>query len=167
MKTLKLSIKTAIAGIFMLAVVFNSSAQSLISTGTITSSYPTYSIAPSKGDRMDFFLNGDVWETNLTNKSHFALKVFISEDALQFVWILNLDMPEIKFKKLKEFIELLPSVCVTGETMMTANGSKPVLDSFDVRWCDERSDYIPISSENKVDIFSLQSNIRRYVLNNR
>jgi len=167
MKAFKITSVTAIAGILLLAVVFNSSAQSSISTGTLTSSYSTYSIAPSKGDRMDFFLNGDVWETNLTNKSHFALKVFISEDTPQFVWILNIDMPEIKFKKLKEFVELLPSVCVTGETMMTANGSKPILDSFDVRWCDEKSDYIPINSENKVDIFSLQSNIRRYVLNNR
>jgi hypothetical protein len=155
MKTFKLSIKTAIAGIFMLAVVFQSSAQTITSGSSI-------SIAPSKGDRMDFFLNGDVWETNITHKSKFALKVFIS-DGRQSVWIQNFSLPETTLNKLMEYIGKLPGIATGGVTKSAPSGTENwVLDSFEI-WYIDKDGSIPVNQNvGVIDMYSLRTKIAAF-----
>ena len=58
-------------------------------------------IEPSKGDRFSYYLNGDVWESSMTHKTEFVLKVFMADDIGKSVWIQNFSLNE------KEFIKLM------------------------------------------------------------
>jgi|ERR1035437_1015553 hypothetical protein len=120
------------------------------------------SIAPSKGDRFDYFLNGDVWETSLTNKSEFVLKVFISGEY-EVIWIQNLSLKESVLKQLEEYINELPGIATGGETKSSANGKENWrLESFEI-WYKDTNGFIPSNQKaGNLNILYLQNKIKLY-----
>lgn len=148
MKKFKLPTVPAIVAILLLAVVFNSQAQ--------------ISIPPSKGDRMSYFLNGDVWETDITHKSKFALKVFIS-DGRQSVWIQNFSLPEKTLNKLMVYIGTLPGIATGGERRSAPSGTENwVLDSFEI-WYIDKDGNIPVNQKvGAIDMYSLRTKIAAF-----
>lgn len=81
------------------------------------------SIPPAKGDRFDFFLNGDVWGTEITPQSEFVLKLYVSKDY-RFLWIDNLIMSEIRFEELMNYLDDLPDIVVGDITYSAPMGTE-------------------------------------------
>ena len=118
-------------------------------------------LEPSKGDRFSYFLNGDVWETEITYKSKFALQVF-SDNHSMSVWIQNLSMSNEKFLNLRNYINSLPEFLVSGMTASYTEGKNDYKEeSFTIYGCDGgNKEYIPLNSPP--DIHCLMKKIREY-----
>ena len=123
--------------------------------------YSQISILPSKGDRFSFCLNGDVWETKITIKSKFVLKVFISLEGEKHIWIQNLSLKENELIALMKYIDLLPNINVGAKTKSTNIGSRDwKLDSFHIHGGDYYEK--PVGEDIPPDLFYLRKKIKEY-----
>ena len=122
-----------------------------------------FSLAPSKGNRYSYFLNGDVWETSISHKSEFVLKMY-TDGEYTSVWIQNLSMSEGRFKKLMACVDSLDNIVVGGVTKSAPFGTEDwEICSFEIYGCDDDAEYIPLNSPP--DIFYLMKALRVRWLN--
>jgi hypothetical protein len=129
------------------------------------SAWGQISIPPAKGDRYSYFLNGDVWETNISHKSEFVLKVY-SDGEYTGVWIQNLSMSKGRFIKLMNCVDSLDNIVVGGVTRSAPTGTEDwEICLFEVYGCADDAEYIPLNSPP--DIFYLMKMIRVRWLNER
>lgn len=121
------------------------------------------SIPPAKGDRYSYFLNGDIWETSISHKSEFVLKMYTNGEYTS-VWIQNLSMSEGRFKKLMACVDSLDNIVVGGVTRSAPTGTEDwEICSFEIYGCDDDAEYIPLNSPP--DIFNLMKMLRVRWLN--
>ena len=119
------------------------------------------SIASSEGDRMNYFLNGNVWETELTIKSKFSLMVYVS-DGYEVVSIQNLSLSQSELKKLKEYINKLTGLATGSGTWELSTGS---LGAFRIYYKDENGN-VPINQKaGKINLDYLRNKIRAFFNN--
>ena len=122
-----------------------------------------FTLEPAKGDRYSYYLNGDVWETDISHKSEFVLKMY-TDGEYTSVWIQNLSMSEGRFKKLMACVDSLDNIVVGGVTRSAPTGTEDwEICSFEICGCDDGVEYIPLNSPT--DIFHLMKTLRVRWLN--
>ena len=121
-------------------------------------------IPPSPGERHDYFLNGNKWETYIsTNKIKFALKTF--DDGENYsMWILNLGLKESELKKLANYLDQLPELNIMMNSKVSSdNGKTWYVDSFEIHGKDVYE--MPVGKETKPDLNLVMEKIRYYFNN--
>ncbi|MFA5300911.1 MAG: hypothetical protein WC389_22190 [Lutibacter sp.] len=125
------------------------------------SMFGQFSLAPSKGDRFGFYLDGDVWNTDLSyckSVPKFAIHVFISPDGWTSVWFQNFYLTQNHLQKLIDYIDSRPELTVYSIQMESVGSSK--ISTFDIY--KKPSDTLNYTSLEPPDIFYLMKEIRKF-----
>lgn len=122
-------------------------------------------LAPADGDRFSYFLDGDVWNTDLSyckSVPKFVIHVFVSPEGRQHVWFDNFYLKEWQVYQIEEYIDKLSNIAVSGRTFSKKNDDvgESLFSSFNIYYKNNTTQQI--ESDKAVDLNYLLRKIKEH-----
>ena len=117
-------------------------------------------IVTPAGDQYTYYLDGNTWSQFTDAKTKLSVNMFVASNGDKSVWVLNLNLKEVEFKKLINYIDTIPKISVGARTF-----EEGVLVGFEIYANDNNNiDFMPMNKYNNanIDIIFIQSKIKSF-----